>query len=231
MRLKFYLLHRSGLARPEKIILRPLDEREWTTLLAALRVGFDEEFKDQNPPAPDQNAFDRYRRTLKDSKEAMIFMVPRGIGPGAWGTDPGDDIKIRRRFVALGQTLDGMRVWDVCRSIQAVRSLAPLQNAPLEMQAVGRMAGIALYASLFEPGIARLDLQDLPASHRNGPFLLNVLRYLDISQALALAAERCQVRLYRATDNQREFPKEVVKAMDWPANRFQVSADAIRTEP
>ena len=57
------------------------------------------------------------------------------------------------------------------------------------------VSGIALYASLFEPGIAELDLTDLPASHRDGPDFLNVLKYLDLPQAVAMAAERCPVHL------------------------------------
>ena len=58
------------------------------------------------------------------------------------------------------------------------------------------MAGIVLYASLFEPDIAELDLSNLPESHREGPIFLNVLRFMDIPQAIAMANERTKVRLY-----------------------------------
>jgi len=53
-----------------------------------------------------------------------------------------------------------------------------------------------LYTSLFEPDIARLDLWHLPSSHRDGPVFLNVQRYMDIPQAVAMAAERTEVRIY-----------------------------------
>ena len=56
-------------------------------------------------------------------------------------------------------------------------------------------AGLVLYASLFEPEVARLDLWHLPAPHRQGPTLLNVARTLDLPQALALAQPR-PIRLY-----------------------------------
>eukprot|EP01031_Cornospumella_fuschlensis_P013660 gene13660-16701_t len=58
------------------------------------------------------------------------------------------------------------------------------------------MAVNALYASLFEDGITRLDLHGLPASHDTGPAYLNVLKYLDIPQAAAMAIERARVIVY-----------------------------------
>ena len=78
----------------------------------------------------------------------------------------------------LGQTLEGMQVWDVRRAVQAVRTLEGLQDAPLEIEAAGEGAGLAVYAALFEPGIDRLELAKVPATHREGPILLNVNRFL-----------------------------------------------------
>jgi len=57
------------------------------------------------------------------------------------------------------------------------------------------MAGIVFYAGLFEPDVARLDLWHPSASHRQGPVFLNVRRFLDMPQAVALALPK-QVRLY-----------------------------------
>jgi len=57
------------------------------------------------------------------------------------------------------------------------------------------MAGIVLYAGLFEPDIVRLDLWHPPASRHEGPIFLNVARILDMPQAVALALPR-QVRVY-----------------------------------
>jgi hypothetical protein len=97
----------------------------------------------------------------------------------------------------LGQTLDGMRVWDVRRAIGALRTIDSIRGTPLTLKGKGQMAGIVLYASLFEPDIVRLDLWNLPCSHRDGPTFLNVLRYLDIPQAVAMAKERCAVHLHQ----------------------------------
>jgi hypothetical protein len=60
------------------------------------------------------------------------------------------------------------------------------------MQARGEMAVNTLYASLLSDGRYWRDLllTNLPASHREGPDYLNVLRFLDIPEAVAMAAQR-----------------------------------------
>ena len=96
----------------------------------------------------------------------------------------------------LGQTLDGMRVWDTRRAIQALHQIESLNDVPVVLKGRRTMAGIVLYASLFEPDIAGLDLRYLPDSHRDGPVFLNVLRYMDIPQAVTMASEHTKVRIY-----------------------------------
>ena len=88
------------------------------------------------------------------------------------------------------------------------------------VQAEGRMAGVAMYASLFEPDIARLDLYDLPQSHRDGPFLLNVRRILDVPQAVAMAAERSRVVIYQPNMEGWDYPEAVAKRLGWEQNRL-----------
>src|SRR5262249_14557189 len=78
----------------------------------------------------------------------------------------------------------------------------------LTLQGDKDMAGVALYAGLFEPDVARFDLSYPPATHRQGPIFLNVLRVLDMPQAVALAAPR-KVRI-NVKDNAE------AKAWDWP---------------
>ena len=95
----------------------------------------------------------------------------------------------------IGQTLDGQRTWDVRRGLAVLRTVGDLKGAPLWLQGKGDMAGLVLYAGLFEPDVARFDLWSPPASHRQGPTFLNVRRVLDMPQAVALAFPR-SVRLY-----------------------------------
>ena len=115
-----------------------------------------------------------------------------------------------------------MRVYDTRRALQTLRTLEDQQDAALWLQSQGTMAGIALYASLFEPEIARLDLHHLPHSHREGPFFLNVSRFLDLPEAVALAAENSQVAIYDADPTAWDFPQSVVKSLGWEAKQLQI---------
>lgn len=94
-----------------------------------------------------------------------------------------------RRLALLGTTLDEGQVWDVRRAVAAIQA-SPGGEVPLVLSARGPLAGVALYASLFEPTVVGLQLEGLPTTHREGPIFLNILRVLDLPQALALALPR-----------------------------------------
>jgi hypothetical protein len=111
-----------------------------------------------------------------------------------------------------------MQVWDLRRSIHALRTMKDSKESKLILEGHGDMAVVALYASLFEPNIAELWLYDLPTSHAEGPDLLNVLRSHDIPAAVAMAAERCRVRIITAKDHGNwDYPRRVVEALGWDA--------------
>jgi hypothetical protein len=161
---------------------------------------------------------------LQSFKWVMAYVAPRGVGPTAWDQSERKQIQHRRRFYLLGQTLDGMQTWDARRAIQAVRSLDLAKDAPLWLQSERTMAGVTLYASLFEPDIARLDLHSPPLSHRDGPHLLNVSRYLDLPQTVAMAAESSQVVIYQENGKGWEWPTAVVEKLGWDKKRLQLRA-------
>ena len=222
VRLRLYLACQAGLDKPETVVLNVLNEQGWAEWLAAMRVGFAEELNDQTLPEPDKNAFKRYRRMFTNNKYMLAYLAPRGIGPTAWNTGERKQTQIRRRFMLLGQTIDGMRVWDVRRAIQTLRSIDLTGAMPMTLQAKDRMASVVLYASLFEPDIIRLDLWNLPKTHRDGPSFLNVLRYLDLPQAVAMAAERTKIRLYQKDNSAWRFPQTLVKKLDWHDGTLQI---------
>ena len=87
---------------------------------------------------------------------------------------------VRRRFALLGQTDDGMRTWDVRCALKAARSIESLQGRPIKLAGSGDAAVWTLYASLYEPPTESVTLSKLPATHMEGPALLNVLRVLDV---------------------------------------------------
>jgi len=194
VRLRLYLAHRSGIERIDNVVLNVMDEQQWEQWLGALCVGFANELQNEKPLNPNKDAFNNIKQMMKNNS-AFAYVAPRGIGLTAWNPDERKQTQIRRRFMLLGQTLDGMRLWDIRRAIQTLRRIELLKNRPLTLKGQHQMAGIVLYASLFESDIHSLDLSYLPDSHREGPVFLNVLRYMDIPDALAMASERTEIRI------------------------------------
>jgi dienelactone hydrolase len=234
IRLPLYVAYRAGL-QPEDlelVVLNVLDQQGWQQFLASMRVGFAQQFAGEHLPEADEKEFREAERMFQQFKWGMAYIAPRGIGPTEWTRDERERVHIRRRFVLLGRTRDSMRAWDVRRAAQALRSLPSMQQVPLWMQAEGEMAGITLYASLFEPDVARLDLWQLSASHREGPFFLNVLRFLDVPQAVALAAERSKVRIYQDEHSTSgwEYPQAVAAKLGWNKQQLQVRAIPVQAD-
>lgn len=115
----------------------------------------------------------------------------RGQGGRAWAEPNSlDAIQIRRRFALLGQTLEGMRVWDIRRAIALVGEQKEWIGLPISLEGQGDQAALALYAALFEPSVKEVVLIDPPKTHAEGPIFLNVLKHMDIQQAVALLAPR-----------------------------------------
>lgn len=222
IRLRLYVVQRAGLTPPTLSVLNVVDEEQWSAFLATYGATFGDAFTKESLPPFDQEAFQQNQRMFSSFPWAMAFVAPRGIGPTAWNQTKRKQTQHQRRFYLLGQTLDGMRVYDTRRALQTLRTLEDQQDAALWLQSQGTMAGIALYASLFEPEIARLDLHHLPHSHREGPFFLNVSRFLDLPEAVALAAENSQVAIYDADPTAWDFPQSVVKSLGWEAKQLQI---------
>jgi hypothetical protein len=151
----------------------------------------------------------------------MAYVAPRGVGPTAFDQSEKKQVQNRRRFYLLGQTLDGMQVYDVRRAIQVLRSFDGYKETQLWLQSHRQMAGVALYASLFEPDVYRLDLYELPHSHVTGPCFLNVLRYLDMPQAVAIAAERSRVVIYDKNPAAWSYPQSVAEKLGWDEKQLQ----------
>jgi dienelactone hydrolase len=162
------------------------------------------------------------------SKTGIAFFWPRGVGETAWDEKlpPDADPKTvaaaknaythrLRRLYLIGETLDGQQVWDIRMAIRALQSIEGLKEKDFTISAHGVQAGNALYASLFENHITRLELHELPHSHRDGPIYLNVMKYLDVPQAVAMAAERSRVILHDNDKLAWAFPKAVGEKLGW----------------
>lgn len=214
--LRLWLLTAEKVEKPSLVVLTTVDEAGWQEWLRELGPAFKDTLQAREEPKLDEAKFKQNLKALEFNKWAFATVAPRGIGPTKWA-EPGslDDGNIRRRFALIGQTLDGQRVWDVRRALAALRTVPDLKDVPLWLQGKGEMAGIALYAGIFEPDVARLDLWHPPISHRQGPIFLNVRRVLDLPQAMALLYPK-QIRLYvkdEAEAKQWDWPMQLQQAL------------------
>ena len=101
---------------------------------------------------------------------------------------------MKRQAMIAGTTLESMQVYEVMRSLELLRSLPDVD--PAHITITGKFAdGInGLYAALLDGKAERVILGSPPASHRNGPHYLGVLRYADIPDVVGLAGQK--VMLY-----------------------------------
>jgi hypothetical protein len=116
----------------------------------------------------------------------VLLVAPRGTGPTRW-QDPAP-FTIQRSLALLGRTADGGRVEDVLAVAASLLRGKP--SAKWTVTGRGQAGVIAAYAALFEPRLAEIVAVDPPASHRDGPIFLNVLRVLDLPDALGMLAPR-----------------------------------------
>ncbi len=225
--LRVYLVHATDMKKTDSVTLNALDQPGRQRFLATMRPGFEAQLSSETLPQADRQAFEKLQALHRQGNHVTAYIAPRGIGPSAWNQDLRNRTHIRRRFMLLGQTLDGMRVWDVRRAVQAIRAIRPEKNVPIELAARGQMAAVAMYASLFELDIAKLTLSDMPSTHRDGPILLNVSRYLDLPQAVAMAAERCPVEIKCSKPSDWKYPQAVAKQLGWGDDRMQISGSSL----
>jgi hypothetical protein len=224
--LPLFLINLAESSKPARVTLKILEEgdwRQWKPVLASVLPTNPDQ--DRISAAPSSERAVRAVDILQDlsANEQVLALFPaRGIGPSAWVQDPKKNVQVRRRFMLLGQTLDGMRVWDLRRAIQAIGQMNDLKEIPVFIEAKRHLAVDALYASLYESKVAQLNLSQLPNSHEDGPDYLNVLRFLDIPQAVAMAAEHSIVRLDQNDQLGWDFPLRVAAQLGWDANRFTV---------
>jgi hypothetical protein len=205
--LRLYLLDDAGARQPEAISLTVLDPSgamNWLADVRALAGGqaqFSEnlagEFTGANLPVADGAALEKMKREVLEQHCALAFFAPRGVGLTAWSGGEKRLTQIRRRFMLLGQTLDGMRVWDIRRAIQTIGFMTGPDSARIELRTDGGEAVNSLYAALFEPVVTKFDATGIPKSHMDSaaPDYLGVLKFTDIPEVTAAVAKHAKVEM------------------------------------
>jgi dienelactone hydrolase len=213
--LQFYLIRKAG-ATPHRLIFQISDPAGSLDAASAQRLRANQERVSQIPPelftafnaADDLNPMDVLIQDVKAHDVGYVIFFPRGTGPGDGRVGALRQTEVRRRYMLIGQTLDGMRVWDICQAVNALHSIKSIGRASLTVRASGSMGVNALYAALFALKIDRLRLEHIPSTQMEGPDYLNVLKYLDIPEAAAMAAERCPLQLQSDETNGWQFLRE-----------------------
>jgi hypothetical protein len=157
---------------------------------------FDETYPDKAPDV----------KPLLRPGENFWVMYPRGIDDSEW-TRKSPPNYVERSHALLGRTVDQGRLWDV---IATLRYLKKEGKPAVRVIGQGRAGVIAAYAALFEPSVEEVVLLDPPASHKDGPFFLGVLRVLDVPDALGLLAPR-KLTLVNAKDKAFDRTAEIYK--------------------
>ncbi|HEY1172513.1 MAG TPA: CocE/NonD family hydrolase [Verrucomicrobiae bacterium] len=221
--LPLYCIAKGNHLAARKVKLQVVDEKGWANVLAAFSAyqagKLGDELAITPGVKPDMLAWIKMVADVETDLTAVVFLPPRGIGPTMWDQDKREQTQIRRRFMMLGQTLDGMRVWDIKRALEVLQTEFPDRT----VQLVGeRNQGInALYASLFVNVVSSLELIEPPSSHMTGPDYLNVLRYLDIPQALAMVAEKTKVKVTDGKPEDFKWATDAASKLGWPQGQIK----------
>jgi cephalosporin-C deacetylase-like acetyl esterase len=138
-------------------------------------------------------------------RDAFYVVTPRT----GW-TNKSPPNYVERSHALLGSTTDEGKVRDVAATI---RYVAEHDEGKRTWQVIGHgQAGIlAAYAALFEPSIKEVVLIDPPTSHKDGPIFLNVLRVLDIPEALGMLAPDVKLTIVNGKDKAFDRTEQLYK--------------------
>jgi cephalosporin-C deacetylase-like acetyl esterase len=125
-------------------------------------------------------------------QQVVFVLQPRGVDY------PMSNYKlatIKRTAVLQGSSLESMQIWDILRSVDFLKEDQGLPLSTISVYGRRTIGPLGIYAAALDPRITRVILDDAPASHWQGPALLNVLRITDLPEAAALIAPRSLVSL------------------------------------
>jgi cephalosporin-C deacetylase-like acetyl esterase len=129
---------------------------------------------------------------------SLNMVYPRGIGEQVWNSTIKK--KYERTSMVLGRTLDDMRLYDILCAVDYITGHQSYDGNGVTVVGKGASGILGAYAALLDPRITRVILFAPTLTHENGPVFLNVLRYTDIPQTLAMLAPREVVFLTNEID-------------------------------
>ena len=225
--LKFliYLIHRNDIMIEDLdlVVLNVLESTGWSEFTSTYAKVFPKAFDPKiDINLHDPESFDSNRRMFENQDWGMAYFSPRGIG--ALDSIDGSPIngKYLKKLKLSGQSLEEMQVFDVIRSVNAIRLLEGMKEVPLWIQSHDNMSANVLYASLYMNNIKRLDLHNLPESHAKGPKYIGMSNFIDVPHCLALAVQKTRVILYQQSSDYPPFAKNVIDVMNFKEKSLSV---------
>lgn len=195
-----YVIRKQG-SKPKKVFLQVMDDAMWEASKG--QVNMDEALK---TPA--------LEKEVKEGRAEVVIYCPPGVGEWKLNADAKERNQLARRALLIGDTLAGMQMLDLVRVISTLKEAGD-RDAEITISASGDLAGVAVYASIFGGRSVTLDLTALPSSHMQGPILINVLRGLDMPEAVAIAAETNVVKIKGVKAEDFAYPLAVQKSLSW----------------
>ena len=125
-------------------------------------------------------------------KQVVLVLKPRAVD---YPVDNEGMATLKRSAALVGATIESMQVWDILRSVDYLTSVERLHLSSISVYGRKNMGILGAYAAVFDKRITRVILDDPPTSHWQGPALLNILRFTDLPEAMALVEPREVVSL------------------------------------
>jgi dienelactone hydrolase len=128
-----------------------------------------------------------------DDQWNIAFLETRGTGEAGWS--PELQWHVRRASAWTGRTIASMRIYDLIRCLNFIRTLDGVDQDNIGIAARGEMAVVASYAALLDGGCQSLILKDPPDTQDKGSNpdgrgealeILNCLKKTDVWQLPAL---------------------------------------------
>lgn len=206
--LDLYLFLPDDSTKQKQIVLHVFDSQGWADFSDQYGPVFPSLFPVRENAATKPST----KGELLRSGVPLAFLCPRGEGPHKKVGTEKDQIQLRRSFYLTGGTLESWQVWDIRAAVDSLRKLQNFSDSSIGINATGIQAVNAIYASLYEPAINELILRDVPSSHlsKDAPAYLNVLKYLDIPAATAMATENRKISI--STSNPDDWKTAVALA-------------------
>ena len=157
-----------------------------------------------------------------DKSWSIAYLETRGVGETGWPESL--QWHVRRAAAWTGRTIASMRVYDVLRCLQALRSLKSVRQDRIAIAARGEMCAVALYAALLDGKTAAVLLKEPPAT-QNAPSspdgrgeaieMLNCLRTTDLAQVAGLFFPR-DIVIAGSMPDSYEWAKQLYETLGKP---------------